>query len=74
MLLRAEDNGKFDGYIEQDDSKVWANYSVTGKVKGETVTQADKRLFASELEARSWLVGEAEKRGFQNLEAEVVTR
>jgi hypothetical protein len=74
MLLRAEDKGKFDGCIEQDDSKVWANYSVTGNVKGEAVTQGDKRLFASELEARSWLVGEAKKRGFQNLGVEVVTR
>ena len=74
MLLRSEDQAKFDACIEQDDSKVWASYSITGNVKGEAATQSDKRLFASEVEARSWLVGEAQIRGFPNFESEIVTR
>jgi hypothetical protein len=74
MLLRTEDKAKFGACIEQDDSKVWASYSVQRNVMGEAVTQSDKRSFASELEARSWLIGEAEIRGFHNFEPEVVTR
>jgi hypothetical protein len=74
MLLRAEDKAKFDACIEKEDSKVWASYSITGTVKGEAATQSDKRLFASEVEARGWLIGEAELRGFPNFESEIVTR
>jgi hypothetical protein len=33
--------------------------------------QSDKRMFASEQEARTWLVGEAEERGFKDFEPEV---
>ena len=35
------------------------------------VKQSDERMFASEQEARSWLVGEAELRGFGSVEPEV---
>jgi hypothetical protein len=74
MLLRSEDKAKFDACIEQADSKVWASYSIKGNVKGEAVTQSDKRMFASEVEARGWLIGEAKMRGFPNFESEIVTR
>ena len=74
MLLRSEDKAKFAACIEKDDSKVWASYSITGNVGGEAATQSDKRLFASEVEARGWLIGEAEIRGFPNFESEIVTR
>jgi hypothetical protein len=35
------------------------------------MTQSDKQLFASEVEARSWLIGEADKRGFRDFEPAV---
>jgi hypothetical protein len=44
---------------------------VEGGVNGESVKQSDERMFASEQEARSWLVGEAELRGFGSVEPEV---
>jgi hypothetical protein len=68
MLLKAEDQGKFRARIVKDDSKVWASYSIEGRVNDAPMTQSDKQLFASELEARSWLTGEAEKRGFTDVE------
>jgi hypothetical protein len=68
MLLKAEDQAKFSSRIVQDDSRIWASYSVEGRIKGEPVTQGDKRMFASEQEARSWLIGEAEQRGFGEIE------
>jgi hypothetical protein len=71
MLLKAEDQAKFSSRIVQDDSRIWASYSVEGRIKGEPVTQADKRMFASEQEARSWLIGEAEMRGFGDVEPEL---
>ena len=71
MLLKAEDQGKFRATITKDDSKVWASYSIDGRVNGAPMTQSDKQLFASELEARSWLIGEAEKRGFADFEPAV---
>ena len=74
MLLRSEDKAKFGPCIEKADSEVWASYSITGTVKGEAETQSDKRMFASEAEARSWLTGEAKIRGFPNFESEIVTR
>ena len=70
MLLKAEDNATFRARISQQDSEIWASYSVVGRVKGEPVTQANRRMFASELEARSWLIGEAEMRGFGSVEPE----
>jgi hypothetical protein len=71
MLLKAEDDATFRSSITQKDVEVWASYSVEGRVNGEAVKQADKRMFASEQEARSWLVGEAELRGFGSVEPEV---
>jgi hypothetical protein len=72
MLLKAEDDATFRARISQKDSEVWASYSVDGRVKGEPVKQADRRMFASEQEARSWLIGEAELRGFGSVEPERV--
>jgi len=74
MLLRVEDKAKFDARIEKDDSKVWASYSIQGQVNGAPLTQSDRQMFASELEARSWLIGEAKMRGFPDFESEIVTR
>jgi hypothetical protein len=71
MLLRAEDQADFRGQIEVSGAQVWASYSVKGKVKSEPMTQSDKRLFASEQEARSWLIAEAEERGFPAFEPEI---
>jgi hypothetical protein len=73
MLLRAEDDTRFNGHIEQDGAEIWASYRIDGRVKGEPVSQSDRRMFASELEARNWLVGEAEKRGFHDFEPELRT-
>jgi hypothetical protein len=67
MLLKAEDDATFRSSITQKDVEVWASYSVEGRVNGEAV----KQMFASEQEARSWLVGEAELRGFGSVEPEV---
>ena len=71
MLLKAEDDATFQSRIAQKDIEVWASYSVEGRVNGEPVRQSDERMFASEQEARSWLVGEAELRGFGRIEPEV---
>jgi hypothetical protein len=71
MLLKAEDNASFRSSIIQEDDEVRALYSVKGRVNGEPVEQGDERMFASEQEARSWLVGEAEQRGFGSVEPEV---
>jgi hypothetical protein len=71
MLLRAEDKSKFSARIDMDGPEFWASYSVTGQVKGEIVTQSDRRMFASEQEARSWLVGEAETRGFPDFQPDM---
>jgi hypothetical protein len=71
MLLRAEDKAKFQAKIERDGPETWASYAVDGQVNGESVTQRDRRLFASEQEARNWLIGEAEVRGFGEIEPEV---
>jgi hypothetical protein len=40
-------------------------------VNDKLVKQADRRMFASEQEARTWLIGEAEERGFGECEPEV---
>ena len=71
MLLRAEDQATFQGRIEEDGGTVWASYRIEGQVNGEPVVQSDKRMFASEQEARTWLVGEADERGFDGFEPEV---
>ena len=71
MLLRAEDQARFQGWIDEDGGTVWASYRIEGQVKAQPVVQSDKRMFASEQEARTWLVGEAEERGFQGFEPEV---
>ena len=68
MLLRAEDEGKFSAQIDEDGAEFWASYRMDGRVKGQPMTQSDRRMFASELEARMWLIGEAEKRGFKGFE------
>ncbi len=70
MLLRAEDQARFDGRIEERGAEVWASYRVEGQVRGEKVLQGDKRMFASKQEARTWLRGEAEERGFEGFEPE----
>lgn len=71
MLLRSEDQGKFRAQIERAGPEVWASYSIEGLVNGEAMRQSDKQMFASEEEARNWLVGEGEKRGFHNIEPEI---
>jgi hypothetical protein len=71
MLLTADDNATFTARITQDDSRVWASYLVEGRIKGDPVQQSDKRMFASEQEARAWLVGEGEQRGFEHVEVKV---
>ena len=71
MLLRAEDQAKFQGRIDDKGATVWASYRIEGRVEGKPVVQSDKRMFASEQEARTWLVGEAEERGFKDFEPEV---
>ena len=68
MLLRAEDQAKFQGRIDDKGATVWASYRIEGRVEGKPVVQ---RMFASEQEARTWLVGEAEERGFKDFEPEV---
>jgi hypothetical protein len=71
MLLKAEDKATFLSEITQSDSEVWASYSVEGRVNGEPIQQRDRRMFASEEEARSWLIGEAQLRGFGSVEPEI---
>jgi hypothetical protein len=71
MLLKAEDNATFQSSITQKEVEVWARYSVEGRINGEPIQQVDERMFASEQEARSWLIGEAEQRGFGSVEPEV---
>ncbi|HEY0725259.1 MAG TPA: hypothetical protein VGD41_14905, partial [Pyrinomonadaceae bacterium] len=71
MLLRAEDQARFHGRIDDNGGTVWASYRIEGRVEGKPVVQSDKRMFASEQEARTWLTGEAEERGFKNFEPEV---
>jgi hypothetical protein len=65
MLLRAEDQAQFRAQIVEDGGRIGASYWIEGLVKNEPMAQSDKRLFASEQEARTWLVGEAEHRGFR---------
>ena len=71
MLLRAEDQAKFQGRIDDKEATVWASYRIEGRIEGKPVVQSDKRMFASEQEARTWLMGEAEQRGFNDFEPEV---
>ena len=71
MLLKAEDNATFRSSITQESAEVRARYSVEGRVGGKPINQGDERMFASEQEARSWLMGEAEQRGFGSVEPEV---
>jgi hypothetical protein len=73
MLLKAEDNAHFRGEIVEENVDVWAIYSIEGQVKGEAITQSDRRLFASEQEARAWLTGEADRRGFPDFQPKVRT-
>ena len=51
MLLRAEDQAKFQGRIDDKGATVWASYRIEGRVEGKPVVQSDKRMFASEQEA-----------------------
>lgn len=73
MLVRSEDKANFRGNIEIDADKIWASYCIEGRVNDEPVKQSDKRMFASEQEARMWLVGEAEQRGFHDFKPETRT-
>lgn len=70
MLLTAEDQAKFRALIEHQGAKVCATYWVEGQLAGQPITQSDKRLFASTQEARVWLIGEADRRGFKDCEPE----
>jgi hypothetical protein len=72
MLLKAEDGGKFHAQIERDGGQVWASYSIMGSIGTQPIHQGDKRLFASEHDARAWLTAEASKRGFDEREPSVV--
>ena len=57
MLLRAEDQAKFHGRIDDKGATVWASYRIEGRVEGKPDVQSDKRMFASEQEARTgWWV------------------
>ena len=71
MLVRSEDKANFRAQIEVAADKIWASYSIEGQVNNAPVKQSDKRMFASEQEARTWLIGEAEERGFPDFEPEV---
>ena len=71
MLLRAEDHAQFRAQIVEEGPKIWASYWIEGVVRNAPMAQSDKRMFASEQEARFWLTGEAEKRGFHDVEPEV---
>ncbi len=73
MLVRSEDKANFRGEIEVAADKIWASYSIEGQVNGDAVKQADKRMLAFEQEARMWLVGEAEHRGFHGFKPETRT-
>ena len=70
MLLKAEDKAKFHARIEHEGGKIWAKYTVEGSVNNQPVSQADKRMFASTQEARMWLIGEAQERGFPDCDPE----
>jgi len=70
MLLKAEDQATFRALIEHRGGKVSASYQIEGRVNDKPVTQSDNRMFASTQEARVWLVGEAEERGFAGCEPE----
>jgi hypothetical protein len=72
VLLRAEDQAEFQGQIDEDGGTIWASYRIEGRIEGEPVVQSDRRMFASEQEARTWLIGEAEERGFTDFEPEVL--
>ena len=71
MLLQAKDQASFWAKIEMDGAEYWARYSVEGSVNGQAVTQADKKMFASEEQARAWVVAEGEKRGFKDVKPEM---
>jgi hypothetical protein len=75
MLLKAEDDATFRSSITQKDASKGCRgvgcYSVEGRFNGEAIKQGDERMFASAQEARSWLVGEAELRGFGSVEPKV---
>lgn len=73
MLLRAEDKAKFQSEIVVEAKEVWASYSIEGRVAGQPATQSDRRLFASQEEARLWLIGEADQRGFPDFEPQIRT-
>jgi hypothetical protein len=73
MLVRSEDKANFRGQIEVAADRIWASYSIEGRVNDEPVKQSDKHMFASEQEARMWLVGEAEQRGFHDFKPEMRT-
>ena len=68
MILTAGDNATFSARIVEDDSRIWASYEVEGRLTGDPVRQSGKRMFASEQEARAWLLGEGEHRGFHNVQ------
>jgi len=42
MLLRAEDQAKFQGRIDDKGATVWASYRIEGRVEGKPVVQSDK--------------------------------
>ena len=71
MLLRAEDGAKFRAEIIEEGADVLASYFIEGTVKGEVMSQSDRRVFASEQEARAWLIGEADKRGFPGFQPQI---
>ena len=55
MLLRAEDQAKFQGRIDDKGATVWASYRIEGRVEGKPVVQSDKRMFSSEQKReRGW--------------------
>jgi hypothetical protein len=70
MLLKAEDKAKFHARIDHEGGKIWAKYTIEGQVNNQPVSQADKRMFASTQEARMWLIGEAQERGFPDCDPE----
>ena len=67
----AEDQAKFQGRIDDKGRRSGPPIASKAASRENPVVQSDKQMFASEQEARTWLVGEAEERGFKDFEPEV---
>jgi hypothetical protein len=69
--LRPEDGARFIAAIAYLEDSYRASFYLRLDNPGEVLTQTgDKRLFATEDEARRWLHAQAEARGFSSIEIE----